>query len=89
MFKPIEYGADPSGVNESSDAILSALGDAFSIKNGDQMLPGISDLGGAVIDLQGGSYKIGKPIRFPATGGGNVLVSPSIYPSSYHLPLHF
>ena len=74
MFYPIAYGADPTGVNESSDAILSALADAFSIRNGVEMLPGITDLGGVVIDLQGGNYKISKPIRFPA-GGGNVLVS--------------
>ncbi|KAJ9707884.1 hypothetical protein PVL29_000116 [Vitis rotundifolia] len=73
VFYPIAYGADPTGVNESSDAILSALTDAFSIRNGVEMLPGINDLGGVVIDLQGGNYKISKPIRFPA-GGGNVLV---------------
>ncbi|RVX02723.1 Polygalacturonase QRT3 [Vitis vinifera] len=72
VFYPIAYGADPTGVNESSDAILSALADAFSIRNGVEMLPGITDLGGVVIDLQGGNYKISKPIRFPA-GGGNVL----------------
>lgn len=75
VFYPIEYGADPTGVNESSDAILGALGAAFSIQNGLEMLPGIKDLGGAVLDLQGGNYKISKPIRFPACGGANLVVS--------------
>ena len=75
MFYPIGYGADPTGVQDSSDAILHALNDAFQVKNGLQLLPGVNDLGGAVIDLQARNYRISKPIRFPASGGGNVLVS--------------
>ena len=39
-----------------------------------ELLPDIHDLGGVVIDLQGGNYKISKPIRFPS-GGGNIVVS--------------
>ncbi|CAN1814572.1 Polygalacturonase QRT3 [Linum perenne] len=34
----------------------------------------IKDLGGAVIDLQGGRYLISKPITFPPSGGGNLLI---------------
>jgi hypothetical protein len=44
------------------------------VQNELELLPGINDLAGVVIDLQGGNYKISKPIRFPA-GGGNILVS--------------
>lgn len=77
MFYPIGYGADPSGVQESADAILQALNDAFQVQttSSTRMLPAVNDLGGVVIDLLGGCYKISKPIRFPASGGGNVLVS--------------
>lgn len=78
MFYPIGYGADPTGVEESSNAILKALEDAFAIQNGAELLPGINDLGGVVIDLQGGNYKISQPIRFPS-GGGNVVVSPLLW----------
>ena len=75
MFYPIGYGADPTGVQDSADAILQALNDAFQVQSSLEMLPGVNDLGGVVIDLLGGSYKISKPIRFPASGGGNVVVS--------------
>ena len=68
------YGADPTGAQESCDAIMDALSDAFQVQNGLELLPDVHDLGGVVIDLQGGNYKISKPIRFPS-GGGNIVVS--------------
>ncbi|MBA0863727.1 hypothetical protein Goshw_025016 [Gossypium schwendimanii] len=74
LFYPIAYGADPTGVQESSDAISQALNDAFQVQTTLQMLPGLKDLGGVVIDLLGGSYKISNPIRFPASGGANIVV---------------
>lgn len=74
MFFPIGYGADPSGVQDSSDAILNAVGDALMVQNnGHQLLPGVSDLGGVIIDLQGVSFKIGKPIRLPPAAGNLVV----------------
>ncbi|CAL1352641.1 unnamed protein product [Linum trigynum] len=76
VFYPIGYGADPTGHNDSADAILSALNDAFEQLSdpSQELMPGIKDLGGAVIDLQGGKYKIGKPISFPPVGGGDILI---------------
>ncbi|CAI0375787.1 unnamed protein product, partial [Linum tenue] len=68
------YGADPTGHNDSADAIQSALNDAFEQLSDEELIPGIKDLGGAVIDLQGGAYKISKPISFPPSGGGGLLV---------------
>ena len=75
VIYPISYGADPTGGQDSSDAILEALNDAFQLHIELHMLPRVTDLGGIVIDLQGGSYKIGKPLRFPSSGGGNLLVN--------------
>lgn len=75
VFYPIGYGADPTGAKESSDAILQALNDAFKVQSGLELLAGVKDLGGVIIDLQGGNYKISKPIRFPP-GVGNLVVSP-------------
>ncbi|TKY59704.1 Polygalacturonase QRT3 [Spatholobus suberectus] len=69
-----EYGADPSGSEESSDAILKVVEDAFALQKGLELVGGVNDLGGVVIDLQGGNYKISKPITFPSSGGGNVVV---------------
>lgn len=75
MLCPIEYGADPRGENESSDAIMKALEDAFEMDNeGLELLPGIRDLGGVVIDFQGGNYKISKPITFPSSIGNLVVI---------------
>lgn len=74
MFYPIGYGADPTGAEDSTDALLKAVEEAFQLKSGLELLPGITDLGGVVIDLQGGNYKISQPLRFPS-GAGNVVVS--------------
>ncbi|KAH7546062.1 polygalacturonase QRT3 [Ziziphus jujuba] len=85
VFYPIVYGADPSGANESSDAFLKTLGDAFQLQNGLELLPGINDLGGIVIDLQGGNYKINQPLRFPS-GGGNLVVKGGTLRASDQFP---
>lgn len=78
MFYPIGYGADPTGAQDSSAAILAALNDAAKLQNGLNLLPGISDLGGAIIDLQGGSFLISSPIRLqPAIG--NIVVRYNFY----------
>ncbi|KAF4398282.1 hypothetical protein G4B88_007561 [Cannabis sativa] len=77
VFFPIGYGADPTGVEDSTKAIMKAVEDAFHVhNNGLELLPGINDLGGVVIDFQGGNYKISQPIRFPS-GGGNVVATPA------------
>nr|VDD48982.1 unnamed protein product [Brassica oleracea] len=91
VIYPISYGADPTGGQDSSDAILEALNDAFQLHIELHMLPRVTDLGGVVIDLQGGSYKIGKPLRFPSSGGGNLLVkggtfrASEVFPGNRHL----
>ncbi|XP_068655906.1 polygalacturonase QRT3-like [Aristolochia californica] len=73
IFYPVGYGADPSGQIDSSDAIISAVNDAYNGSSEFTLMQGITDLGGVVIDLQGGQYKISKPIRFPPNAG-NILV---------------
>ncbi|KAF5178241.1 Polygalacturonase qrt3 [Thalictrum thalictroides] len=91
VFYPIGYGADPTGAKDSSAAILNALADAFKVSSGLELLRGVHDLGGAVIDLQGASYKIDHPIRLPAQGGGNVVIksgslrASSLFPGNRHL----
>ncbi|KAK3230676.1 hypothetical protein Dsin_002557 [Dipteronia sinensis] len=91
VFYPIGYGADPTGVRESSDAILQAVSDAFNVESELEMLAGVKDLGGVILDLQGGNYKISKPIRFPASAAANLLVqggtlrASEIFPGDRHL----
>ncbi|CAA3028534.1 Hypothetical predicted protein [Olea europaea subsp. europaea] len=73
VFYPIGYGADPTGVKDSTDAIYAAIRDAGTLQNGLDLLPGITDLGGIVIDFQGGNFRISHSIRFPP-GIGNLVV---------------
>lgn len=46
MVYPAEYGADPTGEDESSDAIVKAVEDAFGIESEVELVAGIRDLGG-------------------------------------------
>ncbi|KAL8193842.1 hypothetical protein R6Q57_026084 [Mikania cordata] len=94
VFYPIGYGADPSGAQDSTEAIIDAVTDASLIGNGQQLLPGVNDLGGAIIDLQGGSFRISKPIVIPANSGNLVIRSGTLrasttFPSDgYLIELH-
>lgn len=73
VFYPTGYGADPTGVQDSAPAIFAALDDAAKLQTGLELLPGINNLGGVVIDLKGGSFTISSPITFPP-GIGNIVV---------------
>lgn len=74
VFRLTHYGADPTGRRDSTDAILRAITDAFQPSDGRILMPGIPDLGGADVDLEGGSYLIGRPLRLPSSGGGNFKI---------------
>lgn len=50
-------------------------------------MPGITDMGGAVIDLQGASFKINKPIRLPAFTGNIVVRTYNVILFFYTLSL--
>ncbi|CAL1385522.1 unnamed protein product [Linum trigynum] len=88
VFYPIGYGADPTGHNDSADAIQKALNDAFEqlSEPNKELMPGVKDLGGAVIDLQGGKYKISKPITFPPSGGGDLLIKEGSFRAAEGFP---
>lgn len=73
MFYPIGYGADPGGLQDSTAAIVAAVADAAMIEDGQHLLPGVKDLGGAIVDLQGGNFKISKPIVIPQNSGNLVV----------------
>ncbi|KAJ8567754.1 hypothetical protein K7X08_019962 [Anisodus acutangulus] len=90
VIYPIGYGADPTGTSDSNEAIKEALDDALKLQNGLALLPGISDLGGVIIDFQGGNYRINTPIVFPP-GIGNIVVkggtlrASATFPGDRHL----
>ncbi|XP_038980565.1 polygalacturonase QRT3-like [Phoenix dactylifera] len=74
VYHVIDYGADPTGSTDSGEAIGKAISDAFQAPSDRVLMPGIADLGGAEIHLDGGSYLISSPITLPAAGGGNLKI---------------
>lgn len=79
MYHPIDYGADPTGKSDSTDALNQAIWDAFQSTVNGQLMEGITNLGGSELFLDGGTYKISRPLRLPEFGGGNFMVQLSPY----------
>lgn len=75
VFHVTAYGADPTGEVDSTNAIIAAISDALKLPGSGFLMNGIVNLGGVRIDLDGGSYLISRPIQFPVSGRGNLLVS--------------
>lgn len=69
------YGADPTGETDSTDAILRAIADAVKGPGSGELMRGIVNLGGVRIDLDGGIYKISRPLHLPVAGRGNLMVN--------------
>ncbi|XP_028759229.1 polygalacturonase QRT3-like [Neltuma alba] len=87
VFLPTSYGADPTGKSDSTEAILKAIQDATRIPTKKRhLMPGVTDLGGARIDLQGGNYLINHPLRLPATGFGNLVIHGGTIRASENFP---
>jgi hypothetical protein len=69
-----DYGADPTGLVLSDAAFEAALAILLNRSAaGTVMANKIHDLGGAVLQLSGGTYLISKPIHIPA-GFGNFKI---------------
>lgn len=64
IIRPSDYGADPTGKVDSSDALDNAVA-AMLARNGTVDGLGMYDLGGAVLDLSGGEYLLSRPLKIP------------------------
>ena len=73
-FCPADFGADPAGLADSTEAVLRAVDSMLAecaAPNGTAapgvrpMAAGVSDCGGAVLDLRGGQYLISAPVVIP------------------------
>lgn len=72
VLNPLSFGADPSGVNDSTAALQACVTHAWNSSRGndhDQL-----DLGNLVIDLAGGVYLLNAPVVFPSQSARNFLV---------------
>jgi hypothetical protein len=82
-------GADPTGKRDSTKAFEAAMADALSHGSGMPMADNVTDLGGVVIDLEGGEYLISAPILVPPMYGnlrfqrGTIRASHSFPADSY------
>ncbi|XP_042520727.1 polygalacturonase QRT3-like [Macadamia integrifolia] len=74
IYRATAYGADPTGKTDSTEALLKAISDAFKASNNGDLIQGITNLGGAEVYLEGGYFMISRPLRLPASGGGNLLI---------------
>jgi len=89
---PTEFGADPTGNKDSTAAIRAAM--AFLLSSNRSLAPmasGIRNVGGAMLDLAGGSYLISSPVVVPLfvgnirIGGGGTLRASKNFPMDQYL----
>jgi hypothetical protein len=86
---PTNYGADPTGTTDSSPAFALVLSALLARATGKNMSDGIADLGGVVVDLQGGEYLLSAPFALPQFLGnlriidGTLRASPLFPPSRF------
>jgi len=62
---PETFGADPTGIADSSPAFDKVVQALLKLAAGRTTPSGLNDLGGAVINLNGGVYKVSRPIAVP------------------------
>jgi hypothetical protein len=63
---PADFGADPTGTKDSTAAMQAAMSALLSRRGPPvSMASNITDLGGATLDLSGGSYLISAPLVIP------------------------
>lgn len=74
VYHATDYGADPSGKLDSTDALEQAISDAFRSQVEGHLIQGVADLGGAQLHLDGGTFKISRPLRLPKIRGGNFMI---------------
>ena len=83
------FGADPTGQSDSSDAFDRCLAALLNVNTQARMAADIVDLGGASIDLTGGTYTISRPVVVPINFGnlrifgGTLRALPSFPVTSY------
>ena len=81
MYHVTSYGADPSGQTDSTEALLAAISDALNGPSNGFLMEGIVNLSGAQVNLEGGTYIISRPLRFPVAGRGNLMVCFQFFPN--------
>ncbi|KAL8151552.1 hypothetical protein V2J09_021360 [Rumex salicifolius] len=83
----MSYGADPTGRTDSTEALLRVFADASKAPADEKLIPGIRNVGGATINLDGGIYRISRPLRSPTSGVGNIVIHGGTLKASEAFPI--
>ena len=76
-LKVTDFGGDPTGQTDSAAAFDTVLAEAWRLAGmGRNNFTDGPDLGGVVVDLEGGQFGVTRPIVFPLVGGGTVRTHP-------------
>ncbi|KAK8563234.1 hypothetical protein V6N12_011287 [Hibiscus sabdariffa] len=86
VYHVTNYGADPTGKSDSTEALNKAIADAFHDPSEGFLMEGITNLGGPQIHLEGGNYLLSKPLRLPAAGAGNLMIYGGTLQASDYFP---
>lgn len=92
VFSPLDYGADPLGLTDSSPAMaatVAALLASCAPATQHPMANGVRDCDGAVLDLQGGDYLLSQPLAIPPQFGNLRIFQGSLRASSAFPPLRY
>ncbi|CAK9141340.1 unnamed protein product [Ilex paraguariensis] len=71
VYHVTSYGADPSGKTNITEPLLGAISDALDGPSNGFLMEGIVNLGGSQVNLEGGTYIVSRPLRFPVASRGN------------------
>ena len=72
VFYPTAYGADPTGVADSTSALQHAMDAAAAMVVPGPYIGGLTNTGGAIVNLEGGEYRVSKPLTLGNGGGMRV-----------------
>jgi hypothetical protein len=86
---PTSFGADPTGAADSSAAFASAMAAVLARATGRNMSDGIADLGGVVLDLQGGTYLLSEPLVVPQFFGNLRVIDGTLRAAAAFPPARF
>jgi len=85
---PVDYGADPTGLTDSTEAFIACLKDILARNvSGGLLAPGygVVNLGGATLQLGGGEYLVSSPLVIPP-GYGNLRITEGTLRASPSFP---
>lgn len=86
VYHVSSYGADPTGKTDSTEALMKVFAEVANGGTNGVLMAGISNLGGAEINFDGGDYLISQPLQFPNSRLGNIMIHGGTLHASDNFP---